>query len=261
MKLTAPKTRILVIALGILFILSLNFFNKEVKGFFYFISAPMQNFLWETGDSFADSLTAIFRSKDLKRENERLRVELHETMAKLSSLEDFKKENQILRESLNIGLQKEFKLIIAEVTGKDAADDYLILNKGLRDGVSKDMPVITQQKVLLGKVVEVYEKFSRVLLITNKKSSFDAKVADKNIAGVAAGSGGLKLTLEFVPQNEDIKEGDLVASSSLGGIYPQGLLAGLVKKAEKSDIQPFQQIEISPFFDIGELDELFIISD
>src|SRR3989338_7030092 len=116
MRLTAAKTRILVIAIGISFVLSLNFFSKGVKGFFYSISAPTQNFFWKAGDSFADYLTAIFRSKNLKRENERLKIELQEALAKLSSAEDLKKENQILREGLNIGLQEEFKLIMAEGT-------------------------------------------------------------------------------------------------------------------------------------------------
>lgn len=261
MRLTSTQKKISIVAIGILLILSLNFFTKEVKGFFYSISAPIQKLFWNAGDDASDYLADIFKGENLKKENEELKTKLQELLFGLAHLEELEKENLLLRDSLALGLQKEFKLTLAEIIGKDIAQDYIILNKGLRDGISKDMPVVTGQKALAGKIAEVYDEFSRVLLISNKQSVFDAEIAGKDISGVVAGQGGAKLNLEFVPQDKDIREGDLVVSSSLGGIYPQGLLAGLVKMAEKSDIKPFQQVEISPFFDIKESQKLFIIED
>ena len=120
------------------------------------------------------------------------------------------------------------------------------------------MLVITQEKVLAGIVSEVYKDFSRVRLLSDKNSSFDAKISDSNIFGIVKGKGSLKMFLDFIPQDKEIKEGDLIITSELSGRYPKGLLIGFVEKVQKNDIKPFQQAEISPFFDItGE--NLFIV--
>ena len=259
MKLRIFEKKILILVIGILLILSLNFFSKEVKGFFYSVSLPIQKSFWVMGNKTSCFFGAIFEAENLKKENQELRLKLQELLAENVSLKDIKNENQTLRESLQIGLPKDFELILAQVIGKDVSQDTLLLDKGSRDGVSPDMPVITQQKVLLGRISEVYEKFSRVSLISNKNSSFDAEIPDMNISGVVRGQGSSKLALEFILQDKEVKEGDLVVSSSLGGIYPSGLLVGLVKDVEKSDVESFQRTGISPFFNIGELEKIFII--
>ena len=250
-----------IITIGILLILSLNFFSKEVKGFFYSVSLPVQNYLWQNGSKTSNFLEAVLASKNLERESSELRIRLQETMAELSALQELKTENQFLRQALDIGLYKEFRLVDSNVIGKDINQDSIIINKGTRNGITKGMPVISQQKVLIGQVTEVYEKFSRVLLITSKDSSLDAKIYDSGISVVATGKGGLRLYLELIPQDKDIKEGDLAISSSLGGLYPAGLLVGSVKEVEKNDLESFQEAELSPFFDMASMDKVFIIID
>jgi len=197
----------------------------------------------------------------LKKENEEFELKVQELLAENIALKESEVENETLREALEIGLQKEFRLSLAEVIGKDITGDSILVNKGSRDGFSKGMPAVTQQKVLLGRITEVYENFSRITLISNKESSFDAKIPDSDISGVVKGRGRLKLYLDLIPQDKQVKEGDLVISTQFGGIYPKGLLIGLVKEVQKSDIKPFQQIEILPFFDIKELERVFIIID
>ena len=261
MRLSLKRSKILIVVFGVLFILSLNFFQKEVRGFFYSISAPIQKTLWEGGDRVSDFFETIVEIKNLKKENESLKLKNQELLAEIVSLRELKKENQILREALEIGLQKEFKLTLAEVIGKDINQDSILINQGLREGIFEGMPVITSQKVLLGKITEVYENFSRVMLISNKESSFDVKIADTNITGIVNGKGGLNLVLDLIPKDQEIKEGALLITSNLGGIYPQNLLVGLIKEIKKSDLKPFQQAEVLPFFDLRELEKVFIILD
>jgi len=160
-------------------------------------------------------------------------------------------------------LEKEFKLSLAEVVSKDISQDSILINKGSKDGIANNSPVITQQKTLVGKIGEVYENFSRVILISNKESSFDAKISDpeNDISGVVNGKGNLQLFLDFVPQEKEIKEGDFIVTTSLGGIFPKGLLVGQIGKVLRSDIEPFQQAKIRPAFDIRELETVFIITD
>jgi len=280
----------IIIIIGLLLIFSLNFFQKEVKGFFYFISSPIQKTLWRAGDGVSDFFELITEIKNLKREadehsfidtlrcawaNEELKLKNQELISQIAQLVELKKENKVLREALEIGLEKEFKLSLAEVVSKDISQDSILINKGSKDGIANNSPVITQQKTLVGKIGEVYENFSRVILISNKESSFDAKILapyqtegfgagsdpENDISGVVNGKGNLQLFLDFVPQEKEIKEGDFIVTTSLGGIFPKGLLVGQIGKVLRSDIEPFQQAKIRPAFDIRELETVFIITD
>ena len=268
----------IIIIIGLLLIFSLNFFQKEVKGFFYFISSPIQKTLWRAGDRVSDFFELITEIKNLKREadehsfidtlrcawaNEELKLKNQELISQIAQLIELEKENEVLKEALGIGLEKEFKLALAEVVSKDISQDSILINKGSKDGIANNSPVITQQKTLVGKIGEVYENFSRVILISNKESSFDAKISDpeNDISGVVNGKGNLQLFLDFVPQEKEIKEGDFIVTTSLGGIFPKGLLVGQIGKVLRSDIEPFQQAKIRPAFDIRELETVFIITD
>ncbi|MDP3991118.1 MAG: rod shape-determining protein MreC [Candidatus Nealsonbacteria bacterium] len=260
MKISANKNTISVIILGILIILSLNFFQKPVKGFFYSISSPLQQNLWEMGDSLSDFMDGLINSKNIKFENEGLNQTVRELIAENLSLQELKKENETLREVLELGIQKEFRLALASVISKDISQDAVLINQGSKDGIVLGMPVITPQKALLGKVIEVYDNFSRVMLISNEASAFDAKVSQTGITGVIKGSGNLKISFDLVSQDKELIEGDLVVSSVLGGIYPQGLLVGTIKSVVKSDIKPFYEAEVSPMFKgADELKDVFII--
>ena len=134
-------------------------------------------------------------------------------------------------------------------------------NKGEKDGISEEFPVINQQKVLIGKIDKVYRNFSKVLLISNSKSSFDVKVQESEVFGIIKGKGNLKILLDFIHKEKEIKEGDLVVSSALGGFFPQGLLIGEISEVKKSDLEPFQTARVKPAFDIGDLEKLFIITE
>lgn len=261
---------IILLIIFIIVVLNLTGYQKEVKNLFYLISAPIQKTFWQVGDRVSDFFEAITEIKNLKKETENLKLKNQELLAEIVLLKELKKENEILRTALDIGLEKEFRLAIAEVLGKDISQDSLIIDKGSEDGISKDLPVITQQKTLVGKINEVYENFSKVQLLTDKESSFDAKISETpyqnefnagqaEIYGVVKGKGNFKLYLELIPGEEEIKEGDLVITTSLGGIFPGGILVGQIKEVKKSDIEPFQQAEIKPAFDIKELKMLFII--
>jgi len=203
----------------------------------------------------------IGNAGSLKENNEELRFQNQELLAETAVLKELEKENEFLREALGISLSEDFGLILASLTGKDISEDSIFIDKGLEDGILKEMPAISQQKVLLGRVGEVYGSFSRVDLISFKESSFDAKVSGKEIYGLVKGLGQFKVLLDLIPQEKEILEGDFVVSSSLGGIFPQGLLVGSIGKVKNSDVRPFQEAEINPAFDIGGIKRLFIISD
>lgn len=258
-KLKTGITLTLVIALFVL--LNLTQTPKVIKNFFYLISQPIQKTLWRVGNNVSDFFKAVSEIKNLKKENEELKLRIQELLGEKVASGELQRENEFLREALGLGLEKEFKLQIVEVIGKDISQDSILINNGAIDGISEGFSVITQQKTLVGEIAKVYKNFSKVALISNKESSFDAKVYEKDLEGVVKGKGNFKLFLELLPKEEEIKEGDLVVTTSLSGIYPGGLLVGQIKEVKKSDIEPFQMAEIQPSFDIGEIESLFVITE
>ena len=263
MKLS-PKLKISIIILFlVVFFLVLNLTNssKTIKNFFYSISSPIQKTFWKAGDNISGFLKAISINRDSKNEIDNLKLTIEELRAENNKLRELKQENEFLRESLEIGLEKEFQLSLAEVIGKDISEDTLLINKGSNDGISENFPVINQRKALIGRIGTVYKDFSKVVLISNKESFFDAEISEKEVQGIIKGKGGNKLLLDLIPLAAEINKGELVTTASLGGIFPKGLLVGEIKEIMKNDIQPFQQAEIEPSFNLGDIKILFIITN
>jgi len=267
MNLLFKKKKYLVgILLAVLAVCLLNFFQKEVRSFFYSFSSPIQKVLWRAGDRTSDFFESIIKTGSLKSEIEGLRNENQELLAQNAALKNLKEENEILREALGIGLQKDFRLVLSQIISKDVSRDFILINKGSEDGILKDMPVITQKKVLVGRISEVYENFSKVMLISDKKSSFNAEILAldegeqrEDISGVIKGKGNFGVLFDLVPMEKKLFQGDVVITIVLGGIFPQGLLVGEVREIKKVDVEPFQQAEIVPFFDLSQAETLFVI--
>ena len=269
MRFFFKRDKILVLIIsGIILIFSLNFFQKTVKGFFYAISSPIQKTFWSAGDSVSDFFETVVGPKNLKTENDELKLKIQTLLAENSFLKELKSENEFLREALQIGLQKDFQLAFVTVIGKDIGQESILINQGAGDGLSFGMPVVTQQKILLGRISEVFENFSRVALISGKESAFDVKVlaspgeaggSGTDTTGVARGQGNSKIKFDLVPQDKVLKVDDLVVSSPLGGIYPEGLLIGMVNNVSRNDVSPFYQAEISPLFDVQDSSAVFVI--
>ena len=273
----SPKTRIIVIAILLicLFVaLNLSGVSKGLKNALYTISSPVQKVFLGVGDRVSDFFEVIFQAEEIKKENELLRRENQKLLKEITSLESLKKENETLRQALNIGLEKDFVLILTKFIGKGINQDLILVDKGSEDGISKGMVAVTQEKVLCGKVKEVYKNFSTISLISNKEMSFDAKIfashlsqqtlgegggAETEIDGVIKGKGNFGVSFELIPHEQEVREGDVVITSASGGIFPEGLLVGKIEKVKRSDVEPFQSADVSPFCDIKEIDYLFII--
>ncbi len=256
------KTFLIFILVILIFVaINLTGVSSQVKNFFFNASSSFQKTMWGAGESVSDFLGSLFRGSYLEKRVSELELENQRLLTEVISLGDLEKENASLREALGVSLEKDFELEFSQVINKDISQDSLLIDKGSEDGISEGLPVVTNQKVLLGRIGEVYGDFSEVVLITNKNSSFDAMIFGKDIYGVAKGEGGLGLLLDLIPKEGEVAEGDLVSTAALGGIFPNGLLVGQVKEIRKADVETFQEAVISPSFDLGSLEEVFIIKD
>lgn len=251
----------LVIFAALLALFNLTGFSNPVRNFFYSISQSFQEFFGKAGNDFSDFWAGVLQANNLKRENESLQLKIKELVGEKIRFQGLEKENESLRGALGLGLEKDFGLDFAKVIGKDISEDTLLINKGRNDGLSSGMPVITSQKILVGKIGQIFDDFSKVVLLSNKESAFDIKIGDKNIFGVAKGRGGNLLSLEFIPQEQEVEEGEFVATAALGNVFPANLLVGQVVMVEKTDVEPFQRIEVNSAFEFGLAAEVFIIKN
>jgi rod shape-determining protein MreC len=260
----SPRLKIgaaIVLLVAIFLLLNLTPAAKGIKNFFYLISLPIQKTFWNLGDNLSDFFESISEAKKLREENDALRLENQELFNQIASLKEVEDENEVLRTALGLGLEKDFRLELVQIVGKDISQDSILIDKGSADGLLKDMPVITEEKVLLGKIEEVFNDFSRVNLISHKESSFSASIEGKDVEGLIKGKGGLSLALELIPKEKEVGEGDFIVTTQLGGYFPEGLLVGESKKIEKLDVEPFQTVKVEPKFNLEELKTLFVITE
>jgi rod shape-determining protein MreC len=209
--------------------------------------------LWSRGSQQS------FANQDQQEMNRKLIEENQALLSKLADYETIKAENGFLRESLNLGIEKDFDLMLGRVLSKDLLSDSILINIGGNDGVKVGFPVIVSNKVLLGKVVEVYPSYSRVALITQKNNKIDVEIPDSGIFALSQGEGNLKLTLDMVAREKELKDDSLVLTSALGGNYPAGLLLGKVKNIKKPDNEAYQTAEIEKVFDLNTINNVFVI--
>ncbi len=249
---------IVILIVSIFLLLNLTDGSKKIKGFFYNLSVPIQKTFWQVGERISGSF------KDI--ENQKLKEENQHLLSQIVFLEDLKQENIFLRQALNLELQKEFQFLLTGTLAKDVGEDFILIDKGSKDGIPKNVsvPVIDSNKVLVGRVWEVYDNSSKVMLISNKNKENDflvqIKIDEENyLSTEAKGAGNSKIFLELIPKETEISLEDLVITDSSGRTFPENLLVGKVSKVENKDLEPFQKAEVSLFSEIEKFDHLFVI--
>lgn len=243
---SSTKKRFFLPALVVLFILSLNFFPNQTRGFFHFIFAPFESLLWNAG--------ALEKGDNLL-ESENLMLK-----AELVKLRAAKEENETLRKALTLGKVADLTFIVASILGKDAGSDMLVIRLPEQGSIKIGLPVITADKVLAGRVSEVVGSFAKVLLISHPDSSFDAKVGTSAV-GVVKGQGSYRLLFDLVQKDAKLSLGDTVVTSSFSGTFPANLLVGEVQEIKSSDAQPFLQAVLTPFGGLQKEEFLLVITE
>lgn len=251
---------LMAVAVGIAAALALNIpaVNGAVKNAVYSVLGPVQYRVWAAGANTRSFFDNLERMNNAAAENEKLKQQINDLMARVSEMDSIKRENDFLRQGLNLELDKDFDLKLANIVAKDVARDVIIIDKGSDDLVQEGMPVITSQRAIVGRVSKTYGKYSEVTLATAKDFSFDVKIGDEGIDGLVKGSGSSGALVNLVPKDKDLKEGATVSTSQMGGIFPGGLLVGTVSGVINSDVDTFQSAGLAPAFDVNKSRQVFV---
>lgn len=206
--------------------------------------------------SVSQAVSTQFKTRaELIEENERLSTENYLQRVDIMRLQTLEQENAAMRKLLNSPLHVTSRRMFAEVVSVDS-DPYLqrvVVNRGSSSGVYEGMPVITDEG-LVGQVVSVAYSSSRVLLFSDPASAIPVVNTRNQVRAIVSGTGiHDELIIENVPRSTDIKEGDLLVTSGLGGVYPEGYPVAIVSSVGFSEDQPFAEVKATPLVDTDKI--------
>jgi rod shape-determining protein MreC len=197
----------------------------------------------------------------LQAEVDKLRNELREQQLITMRQAALEKENSTLR-GLNTVLPNVIeRRLIGEVISVELSNlrQRLLVNRGGSNGVYKSQPVVSGDGVL-GQVYRTGPFSSEIILITDAEHALPVQVVRSGVRTIALGTGrSTSLELPYVPQNYDVKVGDVLVTSGLGRVFPFGLPVARVTKVERDTTQPLAKIHAVPLAGIESDREVLFI--
>lgn len=255
---------ILVFLSVFLYIFSLNFRPPSQMDFLQrlvveIVSPPLK-MLGRISSGVEDMVKGYVWLTDVRRENEMLKQQVAALEQKVTNYHEAYIENLRLRRLLDFKVTIQAETVAAQVVIHDLTGWFqtLIVDKGFRDNIAPDMAVVNDEGVV-GRVLDVSDRFARVLLITDPGSSVDAVIQRNRVRGVLSGKDASGCVLKYVRGNVDVQAGDLVISSGKDGVFPKGLRLGVVQGVFKDPVDLFQKIEVRPLVRLSALEETLII--
>jgi len=182
----------------------------------------------------------------LKGENARL-------LSIIAIQQNLKDENEFFRKIIGLKIVPDYKINEAGIFNVQFLPEgnYFLANKGLRDGIELNSIVISFMEgtsvnespagMLIGRVSEVYNHYSRISSITNLDSKITIKLLDKPTSGMAEGRLHNNLYIDFISQNDDVAINDIVMTSGRD-VFPPGLIVAKITNIEPSGSNVFKKI-------------------
>ena len=234
---------------------------KEIRYYLDTIISPLY-YVSNVPKSSFDSLYEMTKSQEaLIKENTKLQEKLMQQKNDLLLLEYLKHENSRLRGLLDSPLRHDEHKMAAQVLLADT-DPYVyqvVINKGKNDGVYVGQPVV-DEKGIVGQIYQTAQATSRAILVCDYQHAIPVQVLRNDISMVAVVNGcSNDLTLDFLPNNVDIKVGDILVTSGLDGRFPEGYPVAVVSsvKLDISDSTPI--ISATPTADLKRLRYLLLL--
>ncbi len=227
------------------------------------VAAPIESGLRAATRPVADFINNVTDINRLSNENQSLREENERLVAENARLSEAEQELQQLRGFLDLrGIAEGETFVQADVFATDPSNSLrmIAIDRGSSDGLREDMLVLTQQGTVVGTISRVLDHASWVTLITDQTSAVSAFIQESRAQGVVVGSSDGTITMEFVEETADVKEGDLVLTSGVSGRHPPNEVIGQVVEVERAPQQLFQKVRVQPLADYSRLETVLVLS-
>ena len=199
--------------------------------------------------------------EDLVEENQRLTNQVLLMSERLQRFDVLQSENDQLRALLDTPAKPDVRKKVAELMAVENSpfSQQIVINKGALDDVFLSQSVLDDRGVV-GQVMEVGTTNSRVVLITDVTHAVPVRSVRNNIRFIASGTGSLdELLLEHVPHSVDVEVGDILVTSGLGQVFPEGYPVAQVSRVTRDESRPFAIVAATPLARLDRLKYLLLL--
>jgi rod shape-determining protein MreC len=253
-----------VIVAALLFIAGSRFAMFDpLEGAALSVAEPVESGLSSATRPVADFVNNLTDVNRLSSENQTLREETERLTSEVARLREAERELQEFRQFEELrGVREGDAFVRASVFAREPnnSQDLIAIDRGSNDGLREGMIALTPQGTLVGTVEKVHGSSAWVKLITDPSSAVAATIQASRTEGVVAGSTDGTLTMEFVERTADVKEGDAVLTSGIGGSYPSGELIGQVVHVDQAAQELFKKVEVHPLADLSRLEHVIVLT-
>ncbi|WP_462164634.1 rod shape-determining protein MreC [Pseudoalteromonas xiamenensis] len=204
------------------------------------------------------SVQNLQTKEQLRLENEQLKEKQLMQGEQLQQLAFLLKENKELRALLGSSAREANRRLIAQVLSvhSNPYSHQVVINRGTVDGAFEGQPVIDEMGIV-GQLLKVGTTTSRVILMTDTTHATPVRILRNDVRTVVEGIGKLdKMRLSHVPHSLDIRIGDVLVTSGLGGTFPEGYPVAVVTEINRDEGRPFAQVYAEP---VAQLDRIRLL--
>ena len=254
---------LIITTLIVLFLLMSQTHTSESKSRFQSViltlSYPLQVSAKSVASAFNNFWNSYISLADVKKENQLLRMQLLEMEEKMNQHIENSVQFLRLRDQLLFANKKITEKIFAEIIGESTDNNHNIslINRGSKQLVMRNY-VVLRKEGLVGRIQSVSPFQSSVQLITDHRSRVPALIQRNRIRGLIYGTRE-GLAMRQINRHANIKIGDRVISSGLGGLFPKGLLVGWVKEIRHLKHELFKTAILDMAVDFNQIEEVFVI--
>jgi rod shape-determining protein MreC len=239
----------------------------NIDNLFAFLRDPMAAVMtWtsEQTDTVADRFSGPRDLPQALAEINALQARIDALERENEELREFQGEAQILRDLFDRARETpEYRRVTANVIGRDTSPIFrsIIIDKGSHDGVFVGMPV-EAARGLVGIIYRTTPQASLVMLVTDSSSRVPARLGNTRATGMLGGGGlGGSMIMEWISLEARVEQSELVTTSGMGGMFPQGLIIGRVVDIERREAELFQRAVVQPAVDFSALEIVFVITN
>jgi rod shape-determining protein MreC len=235
--------------------------SAELRGATQFAIGPLEDTLHAIVSPIANFVTTASSYGDLRSQNQRLQADNQRLTVQVAQLQEQVTQSGQLADLAQVSAQHpDVRYVNAAVVARDSSDlhDQIEVDRGSNDGIHQGMTVVGSGGALIGTVRQTLPHRSWVALVTDSQSNINAVVQQSRALAVLRGSVDRHLTLQFVPEGVDVKVGDTVMTSGLGGGYPAGYLLGHVSTVQGQPVDLFKRVTVEPAARLDSLEHVLI---
>ena len=199
--------------------------------------------------------------EELRNENARLRAAQRDLELRAMRYEALARENGELRGLAAALPPVAERWLPAEIVSIQLSSlrQRLLINRGAANGVFRGQAVL-DDKGLIGQTTHVGPWSADVILITDPEHAVPVRIERTGLRTIAVGAADTTtLALPYVPANADIKSGDLLVTSGLGGVFPEGYPVAKVTEVHRDAVQPLAQVRAAPLAHVDTDSEVMLV--